>query len=154
LRAALQEPGPLRSSLLLEARVALRYLTWKANRLPAGGKARDEIARASSIVIQVLLSGLGLDWPVGTFRVDLRGPGSGPQTSELGVKAAAQYKEGVRGWRKVAKELLPEEYQEDATAAAKKVQKAAQSILVRYPGRPLTDSVPPQKIVFKGLSRS
>jgi hypothetical protein len=83
---------------------------------------------AYSALVQVWLDYWGLCWPKGVFQRDLGTQGRGrPQESDLGWRARQLYRPNDFGWMKVAKKLIPPEYQRNATAAANKVRHAAQN---------------------------
>jgi hypothetical protein len=80
---------------------------------------------AFSALLQIWLDAWGIAWPREVFVQDLASPGRGrPNKSNLGWKARFLYKPKVFGWKKVARKLIPEEYDANPNRAANKVRHA------------------------------
>lgn len=123
LRQALRKPvfgqlQPLQMSLE-ELRADIQRLIHLLNEISAGD------ASVFSFCLQSFLFFIGIVWPDGVFKHNFAAPSRGRPLSWLSVESWHMHVKGQYGWRKVARELIPEEYSKDPDEAAKKVRKAA-----------------------------
>ena len=89
----------------------------------------QEDATAYSLVLQGFLASMGLFWPGGVFKRDFAAPDRGRQFSRLSFDAFDYHFLQGKGWRSIARMLIPEEFEANAEEAATKVRKAAASYM-------------------------
>jgi len=72
---------------------------------------------------------MGLFWPEAVFKHDFAVPDRGRPLSKLSINTWHHYIANQQGWRSLARELIPEEFEANADEAANKVRKAARSFM-------------------------
>jgi hypothetical protein len=87
----------------------------------------DNDKTSFSVLLQIWLNECGVRVMDDVFKMDIWAKGRGRPHSELGERALKMYRPNVFGWRKVARELIPERYKANPDKATKDIKDLAKS---------------------------